>query len=116
MFDITDQKRDAFMLNKGFAKKGYDWWWHSFTGINSKTGEEKQFFIEFYVMNPAYGKKYPVFDKAYGSSSKKDRPSYVMIKAGCWGEDHAQLHRFYGVKKVIIKVIGYPAGIAFLPF
>ena len=57
MFDRNDQKRDAFMLKRGFSKKGYDWWWHSFTAIDSKTGEEKQFFIEFFVINPKDGKK-----------------------------------------------------------
>ena len=103
MFDKNDQKRDAFMLKRGFSRKGYDWWWHSFTAIDSKTGEEKQFFIEFFVINPKYGKKYPVFGNTQGALTKKDKPSYVMIKAGCWGEDHVQLHRFYGIKKVIIR-------------
>ncbi len=101
MFNIHDEKRDRFMLDKSFSRKGYDWWWHSFTGINSKTGEEKSFFIEFFVINPKYGKKYPVFGQTQGK--RNDKPSYVMIKAGTWGEDHAELNRFYGVKKVIIK-------------
>lgn len=29
------------MLKGNLAREGYDWWWHSFTGINEKTGEEK---------------------------------------------------------------------------
>jgi len=103
MFNIHDEKRDSFMLDGSFARKGYDWWWHSFTGVDSQTGEEKSFFIEFFVINPRYGKKYPVFGQTKGAGSKKEKPSYVMIKAGCWGEDHVQLHRFYGIKKVIIK-------------
>lgn len=28
---------------------------------------------------------------------KGEKPSYVMVKAGAWGKDHAQLHRFYNV-------------------
>ena len=28
----SDLKRDYFMLKGPLAKKGYDWWWHSFTG------------------------------------------------------------------------------------
>ena len=101
MFDFQDKRRDQYMLNGSFSKKGYDWWWHSFTAVNEKTGEEKPFFIEFFVINPGYGKKYPVFGTAQGG--KNDKPSYVMIKVGCWGKDHVQLHRFYGVKKVIFK-------------
>ena len=103
MFNSGDEKRDAYMLNKSFAGKGYDWWWHSLTAVNAKTGEEKAFFIEFFVINPKYGKKYPVFGQSQGGKAKKEKPSYVMIKAGCWGEDSLQLHRFYGVKKVILK-------------
>ena len=103
MFNIHDEKRDAFMLNKSFGKKGYDWWWHSFTALDAATGEEKTFFIEFFVINPKYGKKYPVFGQTQGGGSKNEKPSYVMIKAGCWGSEHVQLHRFYGIKKVIIR-------------
>ncbi len=103
MFNIHDEKRDGFMLDKSFAKKGYDWWWHSFTAINSETGKETPFFIEFFVINPKLGKKYPVFGNTKGGSEKKEKPSYVMIKVGCWGDKKVQLHRFYGVKKVIIR-------------
>ena len=30
------------------------------------------------------------------------RPSYLMVKAGAWGEDAAQLHRFWGWKKISV--------------
>lgn len=103
MFNIHDEKRDGFMLNKSFAKKGYDWWWHSFTAINRETLEETPFFIEFFVINPKYGKKYPVFGNSNGGSKKNDKPSYLMVKVGCWGDKKVQLHRFYGIKKAIIR-------------
>lgn len=45
MFNKKDIKRNAFMLKRGQAKCGYDWWWHSFTACNKKTKEEKAFFI-----------------------------------------------------------------------
>lgn len=32
----TDISRNEFMLKRGFAKKGYDWWWHSFTAYHKK--------------------------------------------------------------------------------
>ena len=30
------------------------------------------------------------------------KPSYLMVKAGAWGEDAAQIHRFFGWKQVEI--------------
>ena len=59
------------MLDGSFARKGYDWWWHSFTGIDSKTGEEKQFFIEFFLCNPALGGREPVLGQL-PENQKKD--------------------------------------------
>lgn len=103
MFDKHDTARNSFMLDGCLAFRGYDWWWHSFTGINRETGEEKPFFIEFFVINPKLGKKYPVYGQLPENLEKGKKPSYVMIKAGCWGEDHMQLHRFFGVKKVIVS-------------
>lgn len=106
MFNKSDNSRNEYMLKGKLAKNGYDWWWHSFTGINAKTGEEKPFFIEFFALNPKYGKKYPVFSDETDNSEKrkgKNKPSYIMIKAGCHGENAVQLHRFYGVKRVIFK-------------
>ena len=48
MFNKSDISRDEFMLTKGQAKCGYDWWWHSFTGI-APDGSEQPFFIEYFV-------------------------------------------------------------------
>ena len=42
------------------ASCGYDWWWHSFTGQDAETGEDKPFFIEFFVCNPALAEDEPV--------------------------------------------------------
>ena len=42
MSNISDLSRDEWMLRRGpLAKKGYDWWWHSFTGTNEETGERR---------------------------------------------------------------------------
>ena len=90
MFNKHDISRNACQLYGGQAKRGYDWWWHSFTGRHAVTGEEKAFFIEYFVCNPAHGGDVPRF----GQSG--ETPSYLMIKAGAWGEDAAQLHRFFG--------------------
>ena len=99
MVNRSDVKRNAFMLKGDLARCGYDWWWHSFTGRHIVTGEEKSFFIEFFTCNPALGGDEPVF----GQTPQHQKPSYLMVKAGAWGEDALQLHRFFGWKRVNIS-------------
>ena len=102
-FNHSDIERDSFMLKGPLASEGYDWWWHSFTGHNKETGEEKAFFIEFFTVNPELGGEEPVFGQLPANKKNSVKPSYVMIKAGCWGENAKQLHRFFGWSKVSIK-------------
>ena len=52
MFNKKSYKKNAYMLNGSFKKKGYDWWWHSFTAYNHETKEAKAFYIEFFIINP----------------------------------------------------------------
>jgi tocopherol cyclase len=96
----SDIRRDAFMLKGKFAHQGYDWWWHSFTAHDEITGEEKAFFVEFFLVNPASGKDFPVFGQLPANKAKHIKPSYLMVKAGAWGEDASQLHRFFGWNEV----------------
>lgn len=100
MFNKHDIKRNACQLFGGQAKKGYDWWWHSFTAHNKKTGEEKPFFIEFFVCNPKLGGDKPIFGQLKENQEKGVRPSYLMVKAGCWGENAIQLHRFFSWNEI----------------
>ncbi|MBO4389940.1 MAG: hypothetical protein J5825_03680 [Lachnospiraceae bacterium] len=102
MFSKHDIQRNEMMLDGPFARKGYDWWWHSFTGIDAKNGKEKQFFIEYFICNPALGEKDPVFGQLPENQKKGRKPSYLMVKAGCWGENSVQLHRFFGIKQTEI--------------
>ena len=100
IFNKKDPERDAFMLHGPLARKGYDWWWHSLTAENEETGEEKAFFIEYFTCNPALAEDEPVLGQLPENREKGKRPSYLMVKAGCWGEDHCQLHRFFAWKDV----------------
>ena len=100
MFDKHDISRNACMLKGRQARCGYDWWWHSFTGYHSVTGEAKAFFVEFFLCNPAFGGEEPVFGQLPENQAAGKKPSYLMVKAGAWGEDAAQLHCFYGWKKI----------------
>lgn len=95
-FNKHDIARDACQLFGAQASQGYDWWWHSFTGYDAETGAAKPFFIEFFLCNPAFGADEPIFGQIPG---KPQKPSYLMVKAGSWGEDAAQLHRFWGWKR-----------------
>ena len=100
MFNLHDITRDACMLRGTLRRRGYDWWWHSFTAQDAETGEDKPFFIEFFVCNPARAEEVPVLGQLPENRAAGKRPSYLMVKAGCWGEDHCQLHRFFAWKDV----------------
>lgn len=94
MFNKHDITRNECQLFGGQARCGYDWWWHSFTGRHAVTGAEKPFFIEFFLCNPALGGEEPKYGRL------GDTPSYLMVKAGSWGADAGQLHRFFGWNQV----------------
>ena len=102
MFNQHDRTRNAFMLHGLLANRGYDWWWHSFTAQDAETGEEKPFFIEFFICNPALAEDEPTFGQLPENQSAGKRPSYLMVKAGCWGNGKCQLHRFFSLKAVRI--------------
>ncbi len=106
----SDLKRNYWMLDGRFARKGYDWWWHNFTAVNAQTGEERAFFIEYFTCNPALagagdgagGASAPVLGQLPANREKGLRPSYLMVKCGWWGENATQLHRFYSLNNVEI--------------
>lgn len=94
-FSKSDCSRNACMLTGRFQKKGYDWWWHSFTGKDCVTGEEKAFFVEFFLCNPAKADIVPVLGQLPANKLLNRKPSYLMVKAGCWGKNAKQIHRFF---------------------
>ncbi len=107
MGNIQRPSRDQFMLKRSLRKNGYDWWWHSFTAYHETTGKAQPFFIEFFTCNPALGGAEPVF----GQDGKGNKPSYLMVKCGAWGEGGIQLHRFFGWDNVNVKT-GTPFAIS----
>ncbi|MDO4502516.1 MAG: hypothetical protein Q4D06_04965 [Coriobacteriia bacterium] len=96
----SDISRNECMLTGKLAHQGYDWWWHSFTARHEVTGEEKPFFIEFFLCNPELAGPEPTFGLGPDGTRGSQRPSYLMVKAGCWGEDARQMHRFFPWKDV----------------
>ena len=103
MFSHHDIHRDACMLHGPLAYHGYDWWWHSFTAQDSETGAEQAFFVEFFLCNPALGGDAPVLGQLPANQAAGKRPSYLMVKAGAWGPEHCQLHRFFGWNDVKLQ-------------
>ncbi len=90
--------RNGYMLTGSLARHGYDWWWHSLVGRQAETGELRPFFIEYFVINPALGGAEPILGQLPVNREAGRKPSYAMLKAGCWGKGTAmQLHNFYGV-------------------
>jgi hypothetical protein len=85
------------MLKGALAKRGYDWWWHSFTGQNKSTGQSQTFFIEYFVCNPELGGAKPVLGQLPENQTKQIQPSYALTKVGYWGDNATQIHNFYGI-------------------
>lgn len=93
----SDISRNFYMLKGPLREKGYDWWWHNFTGYNRKTGKEKTFFIEYFICNPALGEDVPILSQEKKNRELGKKPSYAMIKVGSWGENPKQIHNFYPI-------------------
>jgi len=90
--------RNGYMLKGKLLRRGYDWWWHSLVGVSTKTGEKQPFFIEYYVINPGLGGDKPVSGQLPANRERGIKPSYAMIKAGCWGQKKkAQIHNLYPI-------------------
>jgi tocopherol cyclase len=98
----SDLSRDRYMLKGPLALRGYDWWWHSFTGYNKAANEQKAFFIAYFIMNPELGGEKVIFGQLSKNKEKQIKPSYVMIKAGAWGENGKQIHGFYPISQMQI--------------
>lgn len=104
-FNIHDLNRNACMLKGPLRSEGYDWWWHSFTGVNVRTGEERSFFVEFFLCNPEFGGRAPTFGQLPFCRDNGVKPSYLMVKAGAWGEGAKQIHRFFGWNKASVSQV-----------
>ena len=101
MFSKHDISRDECMLRGPLRKQGYDWWWHSMTARNAETGEEKPFYIEYFVCNPDLAEDTPTLGQLPANKAAGKKPSYLMVNVGTWGKaKKKQLHRFFAWKDV----------------
>ncbi len=108
--NLSDLTRNADMLRGPLRKHGYMRWWHSFSGVSVTTGESRTFFVEFFIINPALGRKKPVLGQHPYYQQRGMKPSYVMVKAGAFpdanGNPGKELHAFYPISA--LQVTGSP--------
>ena len=88
----SDITRNYCMLHGPLAKKGYDWWRHSFTAYHKETGMPRTFYIEYFLCNPALAQAEPTIVWN----------SYCMVNVGFWGKEKGQLHRFFPWSQVSV--------------
>ncbi len=67
-----------------------------------KQVKKKAFFIEYFVINPSLGGDEAIFGQLPINIEQGKRPSYVMVKAGAWGEEAKQIHGFYPISSMEI--------------
>lgn len=108
--NLSDYKRNAYVLRGSMANHGYVRWWHSFTGVCSATQETRTFFVEYFVVNPGLGGNQPILGQHPYFKKRGMKPSYVMVKAGVFpdasGEGGKELHAFYPISSM--KVAANP--------
>lgn len=92
--------RNGYVLDRAYSDHGYDWWWHNFTAKSRKTGVERPFFIEYFVINPALGGPTPVLGQLPANKAAGKKPSYAMVMAGTWGTDAVQIKNYYGITQM----------------
>ncbi len=115
------QRYDHYLLRGKLCHNGFERWRYAFVGASKTTGEERAFFVELYLVNPAVSPKEPVLaQKSRLSLSETDlqyalagtvsaqnagaelavQPSYALVKAGMFGADGKQLNAFFAPSKL----------------
>ncbi len=110
-----NQHFDQYVLRGKLRQEGFERWRYSFSAFNRETSQEKNFYVELYIVNPGISPKVAVIgqksrlahseaDLQYalaGTTAAKTaneeiavRPSYVLVKAGVYGADGIQLNKF----------------------
>lgn len=90
-------------LSGSLKKQGFMRWRYFFSAHNKKTNAPKSFFIELIIVNPKRSPAQPIFGQLYEQKIKKHYPSYVMIKAGTWGDRSKQINDFYPSEKLKVN-------------
>lgn len=111
-----NKRFDQYILRGKLRQEGFERWRYVFTAMSKLNGRERKFFIELYIVNPAISPKVAVIsqksrlaiseaDLQYALAGTESashandeidvKPSYVLVKAGIYGEDGKQMNKFY---------------------
>ena len=112
----VNKKYDHYLLKGKLRQQGFERWRYVFSAVSKVSGQEKKFFVELYIVNPAVSPKvadlsqksrlaYSESDLQYALSGTESAahandeiavlPSYVLVKAGAFGKDGKQMNKFY---------------------
>ncbi|MDL2301447.1 hypothetical protein LJC58_03735 [Lachnospiraceae bacterium OttesenSCG-928-D06] len=96
----SDSTRNEYNTSFSLQKKGYQRWWHHFSGTDPISGDTRVFFIEYFLLNPALSHEEPILGQHPYNKKRGIRPSYIMMKVGVFGAFGKQLHNFYSGDKL----------------
>lgn len=109
------QRLDQYVLRGKLRHEGFERWRYFFSAVNAETNQERKFFVELYIVNPGISPKVAVVAQKSrlahseaelqyalaGTQSAQTaneeiavRPSYVLVKAGVYGNSGIQLNKF----------------------
>ena len=71
------------MLKGSLSKQGYDWLWHPLTAYNKKTGEPRQFFIEYFTCNPKLAENKPILGQI-PENKNKGKKTFIFHAKSWW--------------------------------
>ncbi len=112
-------RNERYMLKGRLRREGFDHWRLVTSGTSSVTGEERVFFIEFYVVNPSISpdecilgfknrsqiSEEDLHSALAGTLSARDveaekyvQPSFVMVKAGIFKQNGKQMNNYFPSK------------------
>lgn len=112
----VSKRFEQYILRGKLRQHGFERWRYVFSAVSKVTGQEKKFFVEMYMVNPALSPKTAVLSQksrlalsesdlqyalagtesaAHANDEVMVLPSYVLVKAGAFGSSGKQLNKFY---------------------
>ena len=110
-----NKRLDQYVLRGNLRHQGFERWRYVFSAISRLTGKERKFFVELYIVNPAISPKVALLSQksrlaisesdlqyalagtasaAHANDEIDVKPSYVLVKAGSFGDDGKQMNKF----------------------
>ena len=116
---------EQYLLRGKLRSEGFERWRYSFCASSKSTGDERRFFIEMYLVNPAVSPNVVViaqktrlstgisdasvqqaltggmsgYDSRFSGQEIVVKPSYLLVKAGVYGDNGKQMNKFISSAK-----------------